>query len=129
VPLSRQALTLLDELRQLTGGRRHLFASNRKRDAHIDQTVLNRALTRIGFGGERHVAHGFRSTFSSTANGSGKWSEDAIELQLAHIDKNKVRRVYNRNERWDERVALMTWWADRLDEMSKAACKPPQAMR
>jgi integrase len=120
VPLSAQALALLTDLRKVTGNRLHLFASGRINDQNIDKSVLNRALKRVGFGGDIHVPHGFRSTFSSIANESGKWSEDAIELQLAHVDKNTVRRSYNRGDRWQERVDMMAWWGKQLHKMKSA---------
>jgi integrase len=119
VPLSRQALTALEEIRSITGNRKHVFASSRKPDRPSPKNGLNRALVDIGFSGDRHVPHGFRSTFSTVANESGKWSADAIELQLAHVDSNKVRRTYNRNIRWEERVALMSWYGDYLDELKR----------
>jgi integrase len=62
------------------------------------------------------VAHGFRAMFSTLANENGQ-SSDVIELCLAHLERNKVRRAYNRAARWPERVALMQWWADHLDEL------------
>ncbi len=115
IPLSTQARAVLEEMRKLTGGRLFVFASSRLRDGRIDKKALNVFLTRIGFGFERHVAHGFRATFSSNANASKLWSPDAIERHLAHLDRDTVRRAYDRDERWDERVAMMQWWADQLD--------------
>jgi integrase len=50
-------------------------------------------------------------------NESGLWNSDAIERQLAHVDQDSVRRAYARADFWDERVRMMAWWADRLDEM------------
>jgi integrase len=119
VPLSRQALEALEEIRSSTGNRKHVFASSLKPTQPFVTNRLNVALEKIGFGGDRHVAHGFRSTFSTTANESGKWSADAIELQLAHVETNRVRRTYNRNVRWDERAALMSWYGDHLDELKR----------
>ena len=116
VPLSRQAMVVLDELRKINGRKIHIFASSLKPDQPFVSNRLNVALVKIGFPGDRHVAHGFRSTFSTTANDNGQ-SGDVIELCLAHVERNKVRRVYNRSERWPERVALMQWWADHLDEL------------
>jgi len=49
-------------------------------------------------------------------NESGCWNADAIERQLAHIERNDVRRAYARGEFWDERVRMMQWWADYLDD-------------
>jgi integrase len=117
VPLSRQALAVIAELRSVTGNLKHLFPSSRNSDRPTPKNRLSRALSDVGFKGDRHVPHGFRSTFSTLANESGKWTPDAIELQLAHVESNKVRRAYNRNVRWEERVALMQWYADHLDEM------------
>jgi integrase len=121
VPLSKQALAVIEELRPVTGNLKHMFASRLKPDRASRKNMLNHALSDIGYGGDLHVPHGFRSMFSTLANESGKWTPDAIELQLAHVESNKVRRAYNRNIRWDERVALMSWYGDHLDEMKRPA--------
>jgi integrase len=63
------------------------------------------------------TGHGFRSAASSMLNESGLWSADAIERQLTHVDADSVRRAYARADFWDERVRMMTWWADRCREM------------
>jgi integrase len=117
VPLSRQALAVIEELRPITGSLKHLFPSSRHPDRPAPKNRIGRALVDVGYNGDRHVPHSFRSTFSTVANESGKWSPDAIELQLAHVESNKVRRAYNRNIRWDERVPLMQWYADHLDRL------------
>jgi integrase len=116
VPLSRQALAVLEELRGITGNRKHLFASSVKPSQPFATNRLNEALREIGFGSDRHVAHGFRSMFSTIANESGKWSPDAIEASLAHVPPG-VRGIYNRSQYWPERVALAQWYADHLDEL------------
>jgi integrase len=115
VPLSRQARAVLEELRKITGNQKHLFASTRP-DRTIATNQLNIGLAKIGFDNDRHVGHGFRSTFSTSANESGKWSADVIELSLAHVPTG-VRAIYNRSKYWPERVALMQWWGDHLDEL------------
>jgi hypothetical protein len=53
------------------------------------------------------------------AEGLRLWNPDAIEAQLAHVEGNAVRRACDRAESWDERVKMMQWWADRLDEMKR----------
>ena len=63
------------------------------------------------------TAHGFRASFSTLANESGLWNPDAIEAALAHVDRNEVRRAYNRGLYWEERVKLANWWAGYLDEL------------
>ena len=119
VPLSRQALAVLDKLRPITGNRRHLFASLLKRGQPIATNRLNAALREIGFASDEVSAHGFRAMASTILNESGKWSPDVIELQLAHQERNKVRAAYNRAQRWPERTAMMQWYADYLDGLRK----------
>jgi integrase len=115
LPLSRQALAVLDALRLMTGDGKYLFpARNRKRAIYTHQ--LNNALREIGFAKDEMQAHGFRSTASTILNENGEFSPDVIELSLAHVP-NGVRAIYNRAQYWSERVALMQWWADHLDEL------------
>jgi len=66
------------------------------------------------------TAHGMRSVFSSLANEFG-FNPDAIEMQLAHMEKNEVRRAYNRTQYWDERVVMTQQWADYLDGLKAGA--------
>jgi hypothetical protein len=75
-------------------------------------------LRRLGYAKDEMTAHGFRAPASSILNESGLRNPDAIEAQLAHVEGNAVRRAYARTEFWDERVKMMQWWADRLDEMN-----------
>lgn len=121
VPLAPQAIAVLRELRCLFGrGDGFLFPNVRERRRYMSENTLVAALRRLGFGKEVASAHGFRSTFSSLANESGLWSADAVERQLAHVERNAVRRAYQRADFWEERVRMMTWWADRCDEMRAA---------
>jgi integrase len=115
VPLSRQALETLAELRQITGRRRHVLASPRNHGRPVAGNQFNYALREIGV--TDHVAHGFRAMFSTLANESGLWPTDVIELCLSHVERNKVRAAYNRSMHWPERVRLMAWFADYLDDL------------
>ncbi len=114
VPLSRQALALLKDLRLLTGSGRLVFPSIRSKDRAISDNTLNAALRRLGFSGDEMVAHGFRSMASTCLNEQG-WHPDLIELQLAHAERNEVRGAYNRAQRVVERRQMMQAWADYLD--------------
>jgi integrase len=116
IPLSRQALAVLDELRELTGGNRYLFLAPTL-DKPIGETALNIAVRRLGYGSDDMVPHGFRATASTILNESGLWAPDVIERQLAHAPRNKVRATYNRAMHWPERVAMMQWYADYLHEL------------
>ena len=71
----------------------------------------------MGYSKDEMTSHGFRSSASSLLNESDKWNPDAIERQLAHLDGNPVRRIYARNSMWEQRVQMMKWWADYLDEL------------
>src|ERR1019366_6198378 len=92
VPLSRQASAVLKELRVLTGSKKHLLASPRKRGQPVAPNQFNYALREMGFSKDEMVAHGFRAMFSTTANDNGQ-SGDVIELCLAHLVAFKVRQA------------------------------------
>ncbi len=119
IPLPRQALAELEALRAVTGNGRLVFPCVRTVLRPISENTLNAALRRLGYSKEEATSHGFRATASTLLNESGKWNPDAIERQLAHVEKNAVRRAYARGEHWDERVKMMQWWADHLDTLRK----------
>jgi integrase len=104
------------ELRTLARGP-FLFACERTPTRCMSENTINAALRRLGYAKEEMCGHGFRSAASSLLNESKLWHADAIEWQLSHLDKDRVRRAYNRAEFWEERVRMMFWWADRCDEM------------
>lgn len=115
VPLSRQALAALEELRPLTGGGRFVFPSSRRAETPIANGTVLLALRALGFSRDELTPHGFRSMASTVLNESGLWSPDAIERQLAHVPGG-VRAVYNYAQYLDERRRMIQWWADWLDE-------------
>jgi integrase len=117
VPLSTQVRALLAELREMTGSGRYLFPSMQTSRRPMSENTINAAFRRMGFGSDEVTAHGLRSTASTFLNESGKWSADAIERALAHGDSDAVRGTYNRGSYWTERVAMLQWWSDQLDEM------------
>lgn len=117
VPLAPQALAIIEELRHLNGNGELLFPGARNPFIPISDNALNASIRRLGYTKDQMTAHGFRASASSMLNESGLWNPDAIEAQLAHVDNNSVRRAYHRAEYWDERVRMMSWWADRCDEM------------
>lgn len=122
VPLPVQAVAILKALHSITGhGAGGLvFPGSRSVYRPISENTMNTALRLLDFSKDEATAHGFRSTFSTLANDSGKWSVNAIEAALAHIEPNAVRRVYARGDYWDERVKLMTWWADYCDTLRES---------
>jgi integrase len=116
VPLSRQATEIIAQMKDVYGSGHHVFPSMMSGKTLLSENSMNSALRRMGIGGHEHTAHGFRSSASSILNECGEFKPDAIEAQLAHLDGSTVRRVYNRATYWDERVRMMQWWADMLDE-------------
>ncbi|PRP71974.1 hypothetical protein BUE93_03510 [Chromobacterium amazonense] len=110
VPLSDHALFILRELQAISGGREHLFPNRNSPNRPMSPETLRRALHRMGFKGKADV-HGFRSTASTILNEEG-FNPDAIERQLAHVERNRVRAAYNRAEYMEERRRMMQWWSN-----------------
>lgn len=119
VPLPEQAVSILRRHRDMTARGIYLFPSVRSTERPISDGTLGATLQRLGYGRDEVTPHGFRATASSLLNESGKWHPDAIERQLAHIENDDVRRAYARAEHWDERVQMMQWWADYLDDLKE----------
>jgi integrase len=114
VPLSRQALEVIEELNPLTGDCRFLFPSALTFTRSISDNTLNAALRRMGFEQGTMTAHGFRSMASTLLNEQG-WNRDAIERQLAHGERDPIRGAYNYAEYLPERRKMMQAWADYLE--------------
>lgn len=117
VPLSRQALAILESVKPITGNGKYVFASAWSRARPISENTVRSALRRMGYTKEQMTPHGFRTTASSLLNESGKWNPDAIERALAHMVSGEVRRIYNRSAYWTERVQMAQWWSDYIDEL------------
>lgn len=117
VPLPPQAVAVLEELQAVTGAGALTFPSLRP-GRPISENTINNALRTMGYDGQTHVSHGFRSTASTLLHEMG-FDSQVIELQLAHSDRNKVRAVYNRAERLAERREMMHAWANYLDSLRR----------
>lgn len=115
VPLAKQAKDLLTELRQINGDSKLIFPGLRSKKRPISDNSMNAALRRLGYSKESMTAHGFRTTASTNLHEMG-FDTAVIELQLAHLDKNKIRAAYNRAERLPDRKDMMRKWANWLDE-------------
>ena len=87
----------------------------------MSENTLTQALRTLGYAGNVMTAHGFRSMASTLLNEHQLWHPDAIERQLAHAPRNKVRAAYNYAEHLPERRRMMQAWADYLDELREAA--------
>ena len=120
VPLSKQAIELLNEVRPLTGEGRYAFPSVRTPDRPMSENTVNAALRRLGYTSEEMTGHGFRSMASTLLNENG-WNRDAIERQLAHGERDAVRAAYNYAELLPERRKMMQWWAEYLAKLQAGA--------
>ena len=117
VPLSSQALELLESAKVISEGQQYVFSSLYPGNRPMSENTINASLRRLGYSGKEMTAHGFRSMASTLLNESGKWSADAIERALAHKDGNATRGAYHRGQHWDERVQMAHWWSDHLDTL------------
>ncbi len=121
VPLSRQSLAILEDAHRFTGPDGYVFPSVRTRRRPMSDNTINAGLRRLGYTTDEMTAHGFRAMASTLLNESGKWNPDAIERALAHGDSDKVRAAYHRGAHWTERVKMMKWWSDNLDQLREGA--------
>ncbi len=110
VPLSPQALEILEVMKPISAHREHVFPSRNDPKLPMNSQTANAALKRIGYGGKL-VAHGMRSIASTAMNEAGL-NPDVIESALAHTDRNEVRKAYNRTTYLPQRITLMNWWGD-----------------
>ena len=111
VPLSKEALRVLDSMKAISGHRDWVFPSIKSPLNHMHEQTANAAIIRMGFGGEL-VAHGMRSIARTAAEESGKFRTDVLEAALAHSKKDEIIAAYNRAEYLKEREILMQWWSD-----------------
>ncbi len=112
VPLTDQALAILEAIKPYSGHREYVFPADRNPRTHCNSQTANMALKRMGFEG-RLVSHGMRSMASTTLNEHG-WEPELIEVALAHVDKDEVRSAYNRADYIERRRPMMTWWSEHI---------------
>lgn len=122
VPMPRQAINVLEDLRILDFGSPLVFPSPRDPARLLSEMTFNAALRRMGYTPDVHVHHGFRTTASTNLNEQG-WNADWIERQLAHVPANKVRSSYNKAEYLEGRQAMMQEYSNWLEEVR--ALPPP----
>jgi len=124
VPLSRQAIAVLQEIQNVTGSGRYVFPSERGGARPMSENTINAALRRLGYTSEEMTGHGFRSMASTLLHELG-WLHAVIERQLAHGERNKVSAAYNHAEHLPERRKMMQAWADYLDGLRTGAAVIP----
>lgn len=112
VPLSTQALDLLNELKIMSGNYRYVFPGRNDPNKPMSEASINQVIKRIGYGG-KVTGHGFRHSLSTILHEKG-YDSSWIEMQLAHVDKNSIRGTYNHALYLDSRMGMMQWYSDKL---------------
>jgi integrase len=118
VPLSSQAVAILEELRPLSTGQ-YLFPGARNPKRPISDMTLNAALRRLGYDQKTMTTHGFRAMARTMLDEVLHFRPDYIEHQLAHAVKDPNGRSYNRTAHLPERRKMMQAWADYLDGLRR----------
>lgn len=121
VPLSRQAVEILRELRPLTGKGRFVFPSSRSNGQPMSDNAVLAAMRRMGIAADEMSGHGFRATARTILDEVLKFRPDFIEHQLAHEVKDPNGRAYNRTAHLAERKRMMQAWSDYLDKLKVGA--------
>jgi integrase len=120
VPLSTQAITILRDIKPLTGTGRYVFPSSRGDGRPMSDGTIRTALKSLGYDSDVMTVHGFRTTASTLLNEQG-WSPDAIERQLSHAPRDHVRAAYNRAQYLAERRRMMQSWSDYLEGLTNGS--------
>jgi len=117
VPLSSQSLEILGELKSFTGDNTLIFPCLGRPDRPLSENTINQALRRMGYDTKTEICcHGFRTMACTALNESRLWTEDAIERQMSHQERNSVRAAYLHKAKYiKERRQMMQWWSDYLD--------------
>lgn len=118
VPLSRQAIVLLKEMKQYCRpGTELVFPGDHDYRKPMSENTINKALRVMGYDTQKDVCgHGFRTMACSALVESGLWSSDAVERQMSHQERKRVRAAYiHKAQHLEERREMMQWWADYLD--------------
>jgi len=126
VPLSRQALTILEQIKSMSGNRDLIFVGDHDPRKPMSENTVNKALRVMGYDTKVEVCgHGFRTMACSSLIESGLWSKDAVERQMSHQERNSVRAAYiHKAEHLGERRLMVQWWADYLDANRENGISP-----
>lgn len=112
VPLSTQVIYLFKQLSPITGHYPYIFIGRNNRTKPISKESVSQVIELLGYKG-RATGHGFRHTMSTILHEEG-FDSTWIEMQLAHVDKNKIRGIYNHAHYYEDRKKMMQWYSDFL---------------
>ncbi|SCC12747.1 Integrase [Gilliamella bombicola] len=118
IPLSPQAMKILEIMKSINNKSEFIFPTARPPyNKPMSSQTANMAIKRMGYK-DKLVAHGLRALASTTLNEQG-FNYDVIESALSHVDKNAVRRAYNKAEYEQQKRIMLDWWGDFVEQASK----------
>ena len=117
VPLSRQALVIIERISEMTGRYPLMFPGRNDPRKTMSEASINQVFKRIGYTG-RVTGHGFRHTMCTILHEQG-YNTAWIETQLAHVDKNSIRGTYNHAQYLEGRREMLQWYADYMDSLEQ----------
>ncbi|HCA5261434.1 TPA: integrase arm-type DNA-binding domain-containing protein [Acinetobacter baumannii] len=126
VPLSKQAIQILRQIQEYSGHCNHVFPAITNDQKFISENIINETLQRMGYDTQTEICgHGFRTMACAALIQSTLFSEDAVERQMSHRERNEVRAAYTHTaEFMEERKVMMQWWSDYLDINAKNYISP-----
>ena len=118
ITLNKQAMAILSIMKPISGHREHIFPSMKPPyTTPMNSSTANMAIKRMGYK-DKLVAHGLRALASTALNEQG-FNYDVIESALSHVDKNAVRRAYNKAEYEQQKRIMLDWWGDFVEQASQ----------
>ncbi|MCI1898965.1 MAG: tyrosine-type recombinase/integrase [Enterobacter sp.] len=126
VPLSRQSIIILKQIRDISGHQVLVFPGDHNPYKPMCENTVNKALRLMGYDTKGEICgHGFRAMACSALMESGLWPQDAVERQMSHQERNSVRAAYiHKAEYLDARKAMMQWWSDYLNACQETYIPP-----
>ncbi|EKL0025380.1 integrase arm-type DNA-binding domain-containing protein [Salmonella enterica] len=126
VPLSRQSVAILKQIKDISGDYELVFPGDHNPYKPLCENTVNKALRLMGYDTKQDICgHGFRAMACSALMESGLWSQDAVERQMSHQERNGVRLAYiHKAEHLDARKEMMQWWSDYLDKNRQGHIAP-----
>ncbi len=121
VPLSKQAVVILKDIKQLTGRHSYVFPAQGKRNRPASDAAVTNALRKMGYTGEQMTAHGFRAMGRTMLDEVLEYPPHLIEQQISHKVRDPLGRAYNRTKHLEQRKEMMQRWADYLDQLRAEA--------
>lgn len=117
VPLSRQVLTILEELKEMNGHREWVFPNQVRPRNHMSNATILRAIDRMGYK-DRMCGHGFRALAMTGIKERLGYRHEVVDRQLAHAHRNTIVAAYDRALFIEDRKKMMQEWADFLDDVA-----------